>query len=144
MRKSEARLILPSLREWETRVFDGIFLSQGDRAFDATMSGQSDSRLQLEELRRGLRVHASSWVGVVRLETVEIRVVPKVTGDNLGLVKLLEYASGLDALWRPGGPATLQSAGDSLLDLARIMREGVVLGETQEPPCGTNVVSTSV
>ena len=29
-------------------------------------------------------------------------------------------------------------------DLARIMREGVVLGETQEPPCGTNVVSTSV
>ncbi len=28
--------------------------------------------------------------------------------------------------------------------LARIMREGVVLGETQEPPCGTNVVSTSV
>ena len=30
------------------------------------------------------------------------------------------------------------------LSLARIMREGVVLGETQEPPCGTNVVSTSV
>lgn len=137
MRKSEARLILPSLREWETRVFDGIFLSQGDRAFDATMSGQSDSRLQLEELRRGLRVHASSWVGVVRLETVEIRVVPKVTGDNLGLVKLLEYASGLDALWRPGGPATLQSAGDSLLDLVallfieaceRVLRRGLLSG----------------
>ena len=28
--------------------------------------------------------------------------------------------------------------------LARIMREGVVLGETQEPPCGTNVVYTNV
>ena len=27
--------------------------------------------------------------------------------------------------------------------LARIMREGVVLGETQEPPCGTNVVHTT-
>ena len=28
--------------------------------------------------------------------------------------------------------------------LTRIMREGVVLGETQEPPCGTNVVYTNV
>ena len=28
--------------------------------------------------------------------------------------------------------------------LARIMREGVVLGETQGPPCGTNVVYTNV
>ena len=28
--------------------------------------------------------------------------------------------------------------------LTRIMREGVVLGETQGPPCGTNVVYTNV
>ena len=28
--------------------------------------------------------------------------------------------------------------------LARIMREGVVLGETQGPPCGTNVVYINV
>ena len=28
--------------------------------------------------------------------------------------------------------------------LARIMREGVVLGETQGPPCGTNAVYTNV
>ena len=27
--------------------------------------------------------------------------------------------------------------------LARIMREGAVEGETQEPPCGTNVVHTT-
>ena len=27
--------------------------------------------------------------------------------------------------------------------LARIMREGAVEGETQEPPCGTNVVLTT-
>ena len=33
---------------------------------------------------------------------------------------------------------------DTYLGLARIMREGVVLGETQEPPCGTNVVYTNV
>ena len=31
-----------------------------------------------------------------------------------------------------------------LRELARIMREGVVLGETQGPPCGTNVVYTNV
>ena len=29
-------------------------------------------------------------------------------------------------------------------DLTRIMREGVDLGETQGPPCGTNVVYTNV
>ena len=28
-------------------------------------------------------------------------------------------------------------------DLARIMREGAVEGETQEPPCGTNVMYTT-
>ena len=30
------------------------------------------------------------------------------------------------------------------ITLTRIMREGVVLGETQEPPCGTNVVYRNV
>ena len=45
--------------------------------------------------------------------------------------------------WKsPDAPMRLRtSEGD---DLARIMREGVVLGETQGPPCGTNVVYTNV
>ena len=36
------------------------------------------------------------------------------------------------------------TSGAPLMELARIMREGVDLGETQGPPCGTNVVYTNV
>ena len=76
-------------------------------------------------------------MGVVRLPTVEIRVVPKVTGDLLGLVRLLEYASGLDALTRLRDGATLEASGDSLLELfvllfveasERVLRRGLLSG----------------
>lgn len=38
----------------------------------------------------GLRVRARSWVGIVRLDKVEVRIMPKLAGEMLGLVRLLE------------------------------------------------------
>ena len=129
--------LLEPLTEWTSEVYHGVALTPEDRAVVEKLSASADDRLQIEELRRGLRVRTRSWVGVVRLPTVEIRVVPKVTGDLLGLVRLLEYASGLDALIRLRDGATLEASGDSLLELVvllfveaseRVLRRGLLSG----------------
>ena len=129
--------LLGPLTEWTSEVYHDVALTPEDRAVVEKLSASADDRLQIEELRRGLRVRTRSWVGVVRLPTVEIRIVPKVTGDLLGLVRLLEYASGLDALIRLGEDATLEASGDSLLELfvllfveatERVLRRGLLSG----------------
>ena len=129
--------LLGPLTEWTSEVYHGVALTPEDRAVVEKLSTSADDRLQIEELRRGLRVRTRSWVGVVRLPTVEIRVVPKVTGDQLGLVRLLEYASGLNALIRLSDGATLKASGDSLLELVvllfveaseRVLRRGLLSG----------------
>ena len=129
--------LLGPLTEWTSEIYEDVALTPEDRAVVEKSSTSGDDRLQIEELRRGLRVRTRSWVGVVRLPTVEIRVVPKVTGDLLGLVRLLEYASGLDALTRLRNGATLEVSGDSLLELVvllfveateRVLRRGLLPG----------------
>lgn len=133
----EAVRLLGPLTEWTSRVYEGVALTPDDRAVVDKRSASGDDRLQIEELRQGLRVRTRSWVGVVRLPTVEIRVVPKVTGDQLGLVRLIEYASGLDALTRLRDGATLEASGDSLIELfallfveasERVLRRGLLSG----------------
>ena len=74
--------LLGPLTEWTSRVYEGVALTPDDRAVVDKLSASADDRLQIEELRQGLRVRTRSWVGVVRLPTVEIRVVPKVAGDR--------------------------------------------------------------
>ena len=129
--------LLGPLTEWASEVYADVALTPEDRAVVEKLSASAADRLQIEELRQGLRVRTRSWVGVVRLPTVEIRVVPKVTGDLLGPVRLLEYASGLDALTRLLDGATLEASGDSLLELfvllfveatERVLRRGLLSG----------------
>ena len=128
---------LGPLSEWTTAVFHDFALTAEDRAVVAQSSVVAEGRLQIEELRRGLRVRTRSWVGVVRLPTVEIRIVPKVTDNRLGLVRLIEYASGLDALTRLRDGATLEASGDNLLELfvllfveatEQVLRRGLLSG----------------
>ncbi len=114
-------LVLPPLCEWESRVFEGVALTPTSRAHAARLAEGREPRLQIDELRDGLRVRARSWVGVVRLDGLEIRIVPKLAGEQLGLVRLLEQVSGLDGLARLAGEAGLHLAGDNLLDLVALL-----------------------
>ena len=59
--------------------------------------------------RGRVRVTATSWIGVVRLRDVELRVVPKYAGGDLGVLRMLDYASGLPALRTFDSLRTLQT-----------------------------------
>ena len=100
--------------EWETRSLKGRTLTQEDRHFVAQLP---KSRLSVDELRDGLLISARSWVGVVRFHGFELQVVPKLVGDNLGLVELIDFAAGLDSLDRYTALRTLKGSGTSLFDL---------------------------
>jgi 5-methylcytosine-specific restriction enzyme subunit McrC len=74
------------------------------------------------ELADSIRLDASEWIGVVRFSSLEVRVVPKLVGENLGVLQMLEYASGLGALSRLDAARTLAGDRDgSLVDLLALL-----------------------
>lgn len=116
------------LREWEAdRRISGVALSPTDRSLAEALSG-GEGRLRVTELADTIRFDASAWVGVVRFTEFEVRIVPKLVGDNLGVLQMLEYSSGLGALARLESARTLASARDgNLVDLlALLLAEGSI------------------
>lgn len=119
---------LVRLREWESDHREtGIALTTGDRALVQAL-GEGEGRLRVTELPGCLRFDSSAWVGVVRFSEVEVQVVPKLVGENLGVLQMLEYSSGLGALARLDAARTLAGERDgSLLDLlALLLAEGAI------------------
>jgi 5-methylcytosine-specific restriction enzyme subunit McrC len=109
------------IAEWKTVVVERVSLSETDRRLAEELAAGEAGRLIVEELRSGVRVAASSWVGVARFEQVEVRVVPKLAGGDLGLLEMLEFASGLNALRRSSGVRTLATEGVNLFDLVALL-----------------------
>lgn len=64
---------------------------------------------------------ATSWVGVMRLPTVEIRVRPKLVGDNLHLAQMIDFATGASIVQRETARASFEAAGESLFDLIALL-----------------------
>jgi 5-methylcytosine-specific restriction enzyme subunit McrC len=112
-------LPLLEIAEWQGSLLAGAVLSRTDRRLAETLA--AGGRLDIDELRTGVRVRARSWVGVVRFEGFELRIVPKLAGGNLGLVRMIEFATGLDALRRSPGARGLEAGGSSLLDLIALL-----------------------
>lgn len=112
---------LLQLREWESRSQPGVVLSPRDRLLAERLGGGGDGRLVVEELREGVRVRASSWIGVVRFEHFEVRVDPKLAGDSLCVVQMLEATAGIDALRRNSGGRQMLAEGTDLFDLFALL-----------------------
>ncbi len=122
-----SRRIVP-LAEWTSDHREaGIALTPSDRALAQALS-EGEGRVRVTELRDDLRLDSSAWVGVVRFSEFEVRIVPKLVGENLGVLQMLEYASGLGALARLQSARTLATDRDgSLLDLlALLLAEGSI------------------
>jgi 5-methylcytosine-specific restriction enzyme subunit McrC len=111
-----------TLREWQADHREtGVSLSPADRRLADVLSS-GEGRLRVTELVDSVRFDASAWVGVVRFSSIEIRIVPKLVGENLGVLRMLEYSSGLGALARLESARTLAAArGGSLVDLLALL-----------------------
>lgn len=105
-----------TLSEWERgRLVEGVALDASEQPLIDRLA--AEDRLDIEQIAGGVRISASSWIGVVRLRDLEIRVVPKYAGGDLGVLRMLDYASGLPALARYEAVRTLHTEGANLVDL---------------------------
>ena len=96
-------------------------MSESDRRLAETLSA-GEGRLRITELSNAVRFDASAWVGVVRLADLEVRIVPKLVGENLGILRMLEYSSDLGALARLESARTLAAdRAGSLVDLLALL-----------------------
>ncbi len=103
------------LREWQTVTLPGVLLTEADRELARSLA-EEGRRLLVEELRMGVRVSSRSWVGMVRFEAFDLVVEPKMAGENIGLVRLLEFTTGLSGFRRISSRRTL-SVEPNTLDL---------------------------
>lgn len=81
------------LVEYDTEVFRDVSLTDTDRCLltDTPLR----SRLRVRELSGGrVEVTAYQYVGTVRLESCEIRVLPKYLGTDLDVLRMLDHAWG--------------------------------------------------
>ena len=107
------------LREWEQSPPLPYGPPQAaDLALTETLGSSGTSPLAVTWLHDGtVRVTARSWVGVVRFSSFEVRVVPKLVGGNLGVLAMVDYASGLNFLRRLPVQRTLPMDDTHLLEL---------------------------
>ncbi|MDO9020186.1 MAG: hypothetical protein Q8S73_16760 [Deltaproteobacteria bacterium] len=108
------------LREWETRspgvgADDPLRGRTLDRA-GAELAGLLGARrmLDVREVRHGLEVRSSSFVGRVRLGDLTLTITPKLDAETL--LALFPYAYGLRNVAR-GGDALFETQGVLLQDL---------------------------
>jgi 5-methylcytosine-specific restriction enzyme subunit McrC len=107
--------------EWDDIDLPGVTLTHADVALCKRLAEQGEPRLSIEEMQGGLRVRATSWVGLVQLGAIQLHVVPKLAGEYLGLVRLLEWLGGLDELTELESDPHIDLAGTHLLDLVALL-----------------------
>lgn len=126
-----------TLSEWAKVTLPGVRLGANDVRLARQL--RDDRRLEVEELRDALRIRARSWIGVVSFEALELRIEPKLAGDRLDLLALIDFAAGVDALERTAGAIRFAAPDEHLLDLlarilghhcARLVRRGLVTDYT--------------
>lgn len=76
------------MREWETRVFKDVLLNDTGRLAAELMS--TLNALEALEIREGLKIQTTSYVGRVQLGDVEVTITPKIEGVDF--LKLLRYS----------------------------------------------------
>ncbi|HVS06362.1 MAG TPA: hypothetical protein VHK65_09395 [Candidatus Dormibacteraeota bacterium] len=104
--------------EWQTVEVPDVRQTKFDAALTRSLHEQNDLMLDVQWLQGDrARITSRSWVGVVRFETFEVRVVPKFVGGNLGILQMLDYTHGLDSIRRLEALQHLEGDGDSLVDL---------------------------
>lgn len=100
------------LREWQAvdpasePALRGVSFEADERARMLARELSESNRLEVTELRSGLRLESQAFVGTVRVGTVTVVIQPKI--DDSPLTTLLRYAYGLGdlALFSPAAVTT--------------------------------------
>jgi 5-methylcytosine-specific restriction enzyme subunit McrC len=106
--------------EYETRIINCPRRTPGDKrlAHDLAAGGGLAPRMDVDWLDSGqVKVTTHSWIGVVRFSAMEIRVVPKLIGGTLRVLRMIEYADSIHLLARLPTDRPLPGEGDDLFDL---------------------------
>ena len=107
-----------ALGEWQSGLVPGLAMSQRDlRLADRLRRDSRDAQLDVQPTLGGVSVRATGVVGVVRFEGFEVRIDPKLPGDHLQLLKMVEFAEGIEGLTQLAGTPALREADPNLLDL---------------------------
>jgi len=105
-----------SMPEWGTLKVVGVSPTARDRALSDEL-GTDDRKLAIDWLIDGARIQSRSWVGVARFSTFEVQVVPKLAGGSLGVMTMVGYASGIEALSILAAPRNYNAESGGLADL---------------------------
>lgn len=106
--------------EYESRVIEGYRPTPGDKrlAEDLAAGGGLAPRMDVDWLEGGrVKVATYSWIGVVRFSALEIRVVPKLVGGTLPVLRMIEYSESIRLLARLLTDRPLPGDGTDLFDL---------------------------
>ena len=107
-----------ALPEWRSATLPGATMSDRDLRLAARLRAlPRDANLDVRPADGGVAVTATGAVGLVRFTSFEVRVEPKLPGDHLGLLRMVEFASDLDGLVRLAGAPHMREASANLLDL---------------------------
>ncbi len=130
------------INEWSRQTVNVGPPSPDDLDLEARLNSDLERKLELRWLRDGrLDIRTTSWIGVLRLSNVTIRIRPKYAGNELGVLRMLSYASGYEALRPTDAARSLSDQGADLFDLIAfllgqevnvISREGVIHDYTVE------------
>jgi 5-methylcytosine-specific restriction enzyme subunit McrC len=117
---SPVRVMVP---EYGTVIVECAPPSPADReAADVLAVAGDDAKIRVRWLIDGrAEISASSWVGVIRFSTLDIRVVPKLVGDELNVLGMIAFASGVDVLRRLPNLRALPPSGADFLQLVCLL-----------------------
>ena len=103
--------------EYQTKRLDWPDPSPADRRLADALE-QNGRRVRIRWLADGqAEFRTYSWIGVVQFDHCRVHIVPKAAGGSLGVLHMLDYASGLDALHHLEFERHLATGGEHLRDL---------------------------
>jgi 5-methylcytosine-specific restriction enzyme subunit McrC len=105
------------LEEWKSKILPNHHLTPADRIVVNQVRLGGRDQLDIDDLTDGVRVSAHAWAGFLRFPSFDISITPKLAGDNMGLVEMIAFTTGLDALKSNSAVRTLDVRGANLLDL---------------------------
>ena len=95
---SVQRRIRLVLEEHRTGRVSGVDPTPGDEALATKLSERGLTVRWLRDSQ--VEVASSSWVGAARFSSLDVVVVPKLVGGALNVLRMIEYAAGVDILKR--------------------------------------------